>query len=208
MIRNPMDNTTAKEQEKAMGLSDAQKAELEAVGLTKAEIKEIHAKRLADSIAKERSRLDKMEKKVKQYLPDYLAEMLEGEGTDKMEEYHGEVLSPEDAESAYQALKSQVAGERHEWEGRKDLIMSNADYWKEVAKAVKGDPVIAEMPDNLESMTDEEFNAFYTRWQNALSKKTSSILERRQLGAIKAENDWIRGHCKGPRPENIAMLML
>ena len=60
----------------------------------------------------------------------------------------------------------------------------------------------------ISDVTDEEFNAFYTRWQNALSKKTSSILERRQLGAIKAENDWIRGHCKGPRPENIAMLML
>lgn len=47
-----------------LGLTEAQKSAMETAGLTKSEIKEIDEQRIADNIAKERAKLDKLERKI------------------------------------------------------------------------------------------------------------------------------------------------
>ena len=196
---NFMDNKTDKELEAEMGLSESQKMSLEAIGLTRDEIKKIHAQRVLDAMVKERARLAKLEAKVRKTLPMAFAEMLEGaEDTDAVieETYnyddYKDLLPPE--------------GTKLPWEGRKDLLFTNADYWKECSKATKGDKNL-EFPSNLGEMSDEEFNRFYEEWSRALDQKTNEIFERRSMGYLKAEYDWIKGGCKGKKPETLANIM-
>ncbi len=92
------------------------------------------------------------------------------------------------------------------WEGRDDLIMSNEEYWKEVDKALK-DNEDFDIPDNVEEMSDEEFDKWKNRFFGAYNGGTDEILERRQLGYKKALYEWEQGGRKGERPEDISMLM-
>ena len=213
MTINPKDNYTGKELEESMGFTEAQKSSLLAAGLTKAEIKELHNRRVAEAIAKERERLDRLEAKIRKSLPEYLVEFLEGGEEKKNEGGEGEEIrqfTDEEAEKEYELRKhllpSEDEGVELPWEGMDDLIFTNRDYWAECFKLVKGDKKLA-IPDNIEEMSDEEFERFISEWDENFARKTADIFERRRMGYMKAEYDWIKGHCKGKPPETIATIM-
>ena len=130
---NFMDNKTDKELEAEMGLSESQKMSLEAIGLTRDEIKKIHAQRVLDAMVKERARLAKLEAKVRKTLPMAFAEMLEGaEDTDAVieetymhadsaeymswEEFYSSYLAKETQNTIYQYGKSKLS-EAYKTEG-------------------------------------------------------------------------------------------
>jgi len=64
MVKNPMDSKSIKDREEEMGLSEGQKAALIASGLSKEEVNDIHKRRVAEAIERERELLAKMEKKM------------------------------------------------------------------------------------------------------------------------------------------------
>ena len=64
MVKNPMDSKSIKDREEEMGLSEGQKAALIASGLSKEEVNDIHKRRVAEAIEREREFLEKMERKM------------------------------------------------------------------------------------------------------------------------------------------------
>lgn len=209
MTNNPMDTLTAKELEEQMGFSESQKSALLAAGLTKLEVKELHNRRVAEAIAKERERLSRLETKVKKSLPNFLAAFLEG--ADDVEDSKEDTdRSPEEAERDYQNHKFLLPPEDEDvelpWEGRNDLLFTNKDYWAECYKLTKNDKSLA-LPDNLEDMSYDEFEQWRQKWEMDFNKKTDEVFERRRMGYMKAEYDWIKGHCKGKPPEPVADIM-
>lgn len=200
---NPMDEMTDKEREEAMGLSKSQRMQLEMAGLTSAEIKEIHYKRVAEAIAKEREKLDRLEKKAAKNLPDYLATLLgEAENLEKDEKgyYPAEVVKE---------LQEQLPPEEATpWRDMKDLIMTNAEYFAECAKAMKGEKDVEIPDDEDDDEAMEKFAKDYKEYCEVYDKKTSGVFSRRWMGAKKAWYDWVKGGCKGEKPEDISMLFL
>ena len=199
---NPMDEMTAKEREEAMGLTEAQRLTLESAGLTKKEIDLIHAQRVAESIAKERERLDKLEAKVTKKLsalPEVLSSLLGGDA-DKV---------PHDEDGGYDAeeLKKYLPEGKLPWDGRDDLIMSNAEFWAEINRVAP--PSKEELEEgNILEMSDEEAEAAAKRFYDRInSKPTEEAFHRRQLGSWKAEYEWIKGGCKGEKPEGVAPII-
>ena len=201
MAQNPMDNMTAKEREEAMGLSESQKMQLSAAGLTAKEIREIHYQRVAESIAKERERLDRLEKKVVRNLPEYLASLL-GDGAELKTDENGE-YPPEVVKQLQESLPPE---EEAPWYGKDDLIMSDEEYWKECDKATK-DKKDMEIPSNIEEMSDEDFEKHYNTFFKAFNSETNDVFNRRWLGVQKAWYDWVKGGCKGEKPGDMTMLM-
>lgn len=212
-MSNIMDNMTAKEREEEMGFSESQKSALEAAGLTRKEIAELHAQRVAENIAKERERLDKLEKRIakgnggKSFAAAF-ADMLEG----KSPASETPVETDPNLTAQFMTLikggkglsspsSDSEADNGRPWEGRNDLIMSNADYWAEMYK--KG---VADLPDPDEAakMSDEDLDkalaAFYASL-NAPDKE--ELFERRRLGYYKAYEEWQKSGGKGEPPEGI-----
>ena len=164
---NPMDNLSDKQKEEAMGLSQSQRLELEAAGLTKKEIDDIHAKRVAEGIAKERERLDKLENKIKKKieLPLFLSRLLVG---------NEEAPQPDDEgkydEETIKLFLSEYDESNLPWAGRKDLIMSNNEYWREVHKVCP--PSKEEMEEKpLDDMTEEELKEAADRYFGRINSK-------------------------------------
>ena len=93
------------------------------------------------------------------------------------------------------------------WDGRDDLIMSNAEYWREIRRLCP--PTPAELDEKpLDEMTEEELNEARERFSSRLnSPMADEIFSRRWLGCKKAMYEWEQGGRKGERPEDISMLM-
>lgn len=195
MANEPQDKMTDAQYEEALGLDASQKSALEAAGLTKAEIRRVNAKRILGAIAKQRERLERIESKYKEYIPD--TETDARKPNEPTEEESRELYEENKAEI-------EMCGEKKPWDGMDNLIYTNKDYWKECSKVLS--PEQMEIPADIENMTDEEFEAYNKKWQEEFSKATADIFERRRMGCIKARYDWIKGGCKGPEPEGVGSL--
>lgn len=195
MANEPQDKMTDSQYEEQLGLDASQKSALEAAGLSKAEIRRVNAKRILGAIAKQRERLDMIEDKYKEYIPDMqTAASKPNERTE------------DESQKLYEIYKGELEGwgEKKPWDGMDNLIYTNEDYWKECSKVLT--PQQKEIPADIDDMSDEELEQYNKKWQMEFSQSTEDIFERRRMGCIKARYEWIKGGCKGPEPEGVGSL--
>ena len=127
MANEPQDKMTDSQYEEQLGLDASQKSALEAAGLSKAEIRRVNAKRILGAIAKQRERLDRIEDKYKEYIPDMqTAASKPNERTE------------DESQKLYEIYKGELEGwgEKKPWDGMDNLIYTNEDYWKECSKVL------------------------------------------------------------------------
>ena len=179
MSNNPMDTITIKDREEEMGLSEGQKAALIASGLTKEEVNDIHKKRLAEAIEKEKKFLAKMEKKVgiSAGLSDSLAKMLESEGKDNGE---GEVGEPIYTNDELQRLLFA------ECKKNPEFTKANDDFYYTAI--------------DLESKEDE-IKAAASRLADIISPISRPFIERRWKGYIEEYRKYVENGEVGAPPD-------
>lgn len=201
MTNGTQDKMTDAQYEEQLGLDASQKSTLEAAGLTKVEIRRVNAKRIAEAIAKQRERLDRIESRIKEYVPDKQTSPQSHDDLKPCEP------TAEEAKKLYEMYKDELKmwGEKKPWDGKENLIYTNKDYWTECAKVLT--PEQLEIPSNVEEMTDDEFDEYNRKFQEEFSNATNAIYDRRRMGYIKAKYEWIKGGCKGAEPEGITSLL-
>lgn len=184
------------------GLSPYQREALQKAGLSAQEINDLNTNRALKEIQKTKSNLEKLEQEYKNGEKDTQA---------ASEEQIREAIR-----ICNEANEDKGETQKHEsnpWEDRDDLIMSNEEYWKEVDRVVP--PSEEEKSIDIFSLdpTDEEDYKLIKRYAELYnarinSKETQEVLTRRQLGAIKAEEEWFKKGKKGKRPEGISEIMI
>ena len=179
-MKNPMDSKSAKEREEEMGLSEGQKAALMASGLTKEEVNDIHKKRVAESIAKERELLAKMEKKVASSvgLADKLAKMLDSDSKEKVDSIEGEPIYT-NAELERLILKE---------------CMKNPDY-------KKADEEYFNLAID-ETAKDEDIVAAANRLADIIGPISEPLMQRRWEGYVEEYRKYVKDGEKGDAPDS------
>lgn len=191
-------NTTNME----FGLSQAQREALQKAGLSAQEINALNTNRALKEIQKTKSKLDKIEQEYK------------NGGMNTQEASEEEIREAIRICNEVHENKGEIPNQESKpWEDRDDLIMSNEEYWKEIDRVAP--PSEEEKSIDITSLdpTDEEDYKLLKRYaelfyERTTSKATQEVLTRRQLGAIKAHDEWVKKGMKGKRPEGISDIFI
>ena len=185
-----------------LGLTEAQKSAMETAGLTKSEIKEIDEQRIADNIAKERAKLDKLEKKIGKDTPPP-AEPAENGDEGKVAD------APKEGEKNFFDNPPPTTPQTQE--GDDAPIFSNEEllnivYYKygqhPEAKRIEGE--IGRLMDEGE-VDGDEMKKLLNEKATIASDIAEPLFKRRDKGYEIQYKQWVEGGKQGKQPQSSTM---
>lgn len=171
-----------------LGLTEAQKSAMETAGLTKSEIKDIDEQRIADNIAKERAKLDKLEKKIGKEVPPVETEVTETE--EKQDGKENPPLPNEEAEPPIFSNEELLS-----------LVYYKYGQHPE-AKRIEGE--IGRLMDE-DNVSGDEMKKLLNEKASLASEIAEPLFKRRDKGFEIQYKQWIKGGKQGKEPQSSTM---